>query len=118
MCEYVFFRAILQMAGTSCALNVFFIIHICSHWTGFIRHTVNKSSFSEQCYYVMAPHVIEMCLAANNFASLQLDDFDSVSEAGADPFRTQMATLGKRIVFVFLNAFSHLYKVVGLFIRP
>lgn len=58
---------------------------------GFIRHTVNKSSFSEQCYYVMAPHVIEMC---NNFASLQLDDFDSVSEAGADPFRTQMANLG------------------------
>lgn len=45
---------------------------------GFIRHTVNKSSFSEQCYYVMAPHILELC---GNLSSLQLEDFDSVSEA-------------------------------------
>lgn len=25
---------------------------------GLIRHTVNKTSFSEQCYYVLAEHVL------------------------------------------------------------
>ena len=45
---------------------------------GFIRHTVNKSSFSEQCYYVMSPHILELC---GNLSALNIEDnLDSVSE--------------------------------------
>lgn len=44
---------------------------------GYIRHTVNKITFSEQCYYVFG----NLC---GNFSSLSLEDVDSVSEADRD----------------------------------
>ena len=48
---------------------------------GFIRHTVNKSSFSEQCYYVMSPLILELC---GSLSALNLEDnLDSVSERAA-----------------------------------
>lgn len=40
---------------------------------GLIRHTVNKLSFSEQCYYTVA----DVC---GDIASLNLDDVDSISD--------------------------------------
>uniref|UniRef100_A0A5K3EIK1 DEP domain-containing protein n=1 Tax=Mesocestoides corti TaxID=53468 RepID=A0A5K3EIK1_MESCO len=43
---------------------------------GLIRHTVNKSTFSEQCYYVFGD-------ITGNFSSLSLEEVDSVSEIGA-----------------------------------
>ena len=48
---------------------------------GFIRHTVNKSSFSEQCYYVMSPLILELC--GSLFALNIEDNLDSVSERAA-----------------------------------
>ena len=48
---------------------------------GFIRHTVNKSSFSEQCYYVMSPLILELC---GSLSALNIEDnLDSVSERAA-----------------------------------
>ncbi|GAB1602178.1 polarity dishevelled homolog DVL-3-like isoform X6 [Argonauta hians] len=44
---------------------------------GYIRHTVNKITFSEQCYYVFGN-------LSGNFSSLSLEDVDSVSEADRD----------------------------------
>ncbi|GFS19098.1 segment polarity protein dishevelled-like protein DVL-3, partial [Elysia marginata] len=44
---------------------------------GYIRHTVNKLTFSEQCYYVFGDYY-------GDLASLNLDDVDSVSEADRD----------------------------------
>ncbi|VUZ55016.1 unnamed protein product [Hymenolepis diminuta] len=43
---------------------------------GLIRHTVNKSTFSEQCYYVFGD-------ITGNFSALSLEEVDSVSEIGA-----------------------------------
>lgn len=43
---------------------------------GLIRHTVNKTSFSEQCYYVLAEHVLAAgthCLALALALALALD---------------------------------------------
>ncbi|CAL8092199.1 unnamed protein product [Calicophoron daubneyi] len=42
---------------------------------GYIRHTVNKNTFSEQCYYVFGD-------IANALSHLTFDDVDSVSEVG------------------------------------
>ncbi|KAL4220949.1 Segment polarity protein dishevelled DVL-3 [Mactra antiquata] len=44
---------------------------------GFIRHTVNKITFSEQCYYVFGD-------LSGDFSTLSLEDVDSVSEADRD----------------------------------
>lgn len=44
---------------------------------GFIRHTVNKITFSEQCYYVFGD-------LSGDFSGLSLEDVDSVSEADRD----------------------------------
>ncbi|KAL7060218.1 hypothetical protein AAHC03_09452 [Spirometra sp. Aus1] len=44
---------------------------------GYIQHTVNKSTFSEQCYYVFTD------MNSTTFPSLNLEDLDSVSEIGA-----------------------------------
>ncbi|KAL3861791.1 hypothetical protein ACJMK2_007812 [Sinanodonta woodiana] len=44
---------------------------------GFIRHTVNKITFSEQCYYVFGD-------LSGDFTGLSLEDVDSVSEADRD----------------------------------
>lgn len=44
---------------------------------GYIRHTVNKITFSEQCYYVFG----DLC---SNMASLKMNDDDSVSEVDRD----------------------------------
>ncbi|CDS37010.1 segment polarity protein dishevelled [Echinococcus multilocularis] len=43
---------------------------------GLIRHTVNKSTFSEQCYYVFGD-------ITGSFSALSLEEVDSVSEIGA-----------------------------------
>nr|CDS32623.2 segment polarity protein dishevelled [Hymenolepis microstoma] len=43
---------------------------------GLIRHTVNKSTFSEQCYYVFGD-------ITGDFSALSLEEVDSVSEIGA-----------------------------------
>ncbi|XP_074654038.1 segment polarity protein dishevelled homolog DVL-3-like isoform X2 [Tubulanus polymorphus] len=43
----------------------------------YIRHTVNKITFSEQCYYVFGD-------LAGTLSTLSLDDVDSVSEADRD----------------------------------
>ncbi|XP_076365348.1 segment polarity protein dishevelled homolog DVL-3-like isoform X1 [Tachypleus tridentatus] len=45
--------------------------------TGYIRHTVNKITFSEQCYYVFGT----LC---SNMAGLKISGDDSVSEADRD----------------------------------
>lgn len=57
---------------------------------GLIRHTVNKLSFSEQCYYTVA----DLCGGSGgDVSSLHLDDGDSVSEA--DPMEMRVYdTLG------------------------
>ncbi|XP_064643211.1 segment polarity protein dishevelled homolog DVL-3-like isoform X4 [Lineus longissimus] len=48
---------------------------------GFIRHTVNKITFSEQCYYVFG----DLCGSKYpDMSSLSLEDVDSVSEADRD----------------------------------
>ncbi|VDH99789.1 segment polarity protein dishevelled [Mytilus galloprovincialis] len=44
---------------------------------GYIRHTVNKITFSEQCYYVFGD-------IYGNLSALSLEDVDSVSEADRD----------------------------------
>uniref|UniRef100_A0A0B6ZCZ3 Uncharacterized protein n=1 Tax=Arion vulgaris TaxID=1028688 RepID=A0A0B6ZCZ3_9EUPU len=44
---------------------------------GYIRHTVNKLTFSEQCYYIFGDYY-------GDLASLNLEDVDSVSEADRD----------------------------------
>ncbi|KAK3105377.1 hypothetical protein FSP39_023754 [Pinctada imbricata] len=44
---------------------------------GYIRHTVNKITFSEQCYYVFGD-------LYGNLSALSLEDVDSVSEADRD----------------------------------
>ncbi|XP_013397884.1 segment polarity protein dishevelled homolog DVL-3 isoform X2 [Lingula anatina] len=44
---------------------------------GFIRHTVNKITFSEQCYYIFGD-------LSGNMSLLSLDDVDSVSEVDRD----------------------------------
>ncbi|XP_037075386.1 segment polarity protein dishevelled homolog DVL-3-like [Pollicipes pollicipes] len=44
---------------------------------GFIRHTVNKNTFSEQCYYVFG----DLC---NSFSAMKLADEDGLSEADRD----------------------------------
>ncbi|XP_060080518.1 segment polarity protein dishevelled homolog DVL-3-like isoform X3 [Ylistrum balloti] len=44
---------------------------------GYIRHTVNKITFSEQCYYVFGD-------LYGNLSTLSLEDVDSVSEADRD----------------------------------
>nr|CAH8829549.1 unnamed protein product [Trichobilharzia regenti] len=44
---------------------------------GYIRHTVNKSTFSEQCYYTFGD-------IATTLSHLNLDEVDSVSEIGAN----------------------------------
>ncbi|XP_022338000.1 segment polarity protein dishevelled homolog DVL-3-like isoform X3 [Crassostrea virginica] len=44
---------------------------------GFIRHTVNKITFSEQCYYIFGD-------IYGNLSALSLEDVDSVSEADRD----------------------------------
>ena len=64
---------------------------------GFIRHTVNKSSFSEQCYYVMSPHILELC---GNLSALNIEDnLDSVSErAAAAVASTATATTAGNVV--------------------
>ena len=57
---------------------------------GYIRHTVNKSSFSEQCYYVMSPLILELC---GNLSALNIDDnLDSVSERAAAVVASTAAT--------------------------
>ncbi|THD23261.1 Segment polarity protein dishevelled [Fasciola hepatica] len=45
---------------------------------GYIRHTVNKTTFSEQCYYVFRD-------LAGHLSCLSLEEVDSVSEVGAHP---------------------------------
>ncbi|CAH8486853.1 unnamed protein product [Heterobilharzia americana] len=58
---------------------------------GYIRHTVNKSTFSEQCYYTFGD-------IATALSHLNLDEVDSVSEigthsashTGAHPMMSQM----------------------------
>ncbi|CAL8082647.1 unnamed protein product [Calicophoron daubneyi] len=45
---------------------------------GFIRHTVNKATFSEQCYYVFRD-------LTGHMSCLSLEEVDSVSEVGALP---------------------------------
>ncbi|XP_046562527.1 segment polarity protein dishevelled homolog DVL-3-like isoform X6 [Haliotis rubra] len=49
---------------------------------GYIRHTVNKLTFSEQCYYVFG----DLCGPPQypDLTSLSLEDVDSVSEADRD----------------------------------
>ncbi|KER21155.1 hypothetical protein T265_15158 [Opisthorchis viverrini] len=49
--------------------------------SGYIRHTVNKTKFSEQCYYVF-PTI------AGHMSCLSLEEVDSVSEVGALPAPT------------------------------
>ncbi|KAA3673081.1 segment polarity protein dishevelled, partial [Paragonimus westermani] len=46
--------------------------------SGYIRHTVNKTTFSEQCYYVFRD-------VAGHMSCLSLEEVDSVSEVGAIP---------------------------------
>ncbi|KAF6779709.1 hypothetical protein AHF37_00841 [Paragonimus kellicotti] len=46
--------------------------------SGYIRHTVNKTTFSEQCYYVFRD-------VAGRMSCLSLEEVDSVSEVGAIP---------------------------------
>lgn len=50
---------------------------------GYIRHTVNKITFSEQCYYVFG-NLCGSVQALPDFSSLSLEDVDSVSEADRD----------------------------------
>ncbi|RUS90214.1 hypothetical protein EGW08_001995 [Elysia chlorotica] len=50
---------------------------------GYIRHTVNKLTFSEQCYYVFGDYYGGPPIYPD-LASLNLDDVDSVSEADRD----------------------------------
>jgi segment polarity protein dishevelled len=54
---------------------------------GYIRHTVNKMSFSEQCYYTIAEICTDMC-------SLTLDDLDSLSEMDSRSESVVYDTLG------------------------
>uniref|UniRef100_A0AAU7EBI6 Dishevelled protein n=1 Tax=Terebratalia transversa TaxID=34513 RepID=A0AAU7EBI6_TERTR len=44
---------------------------------GYIRHTVNKITFSEQCYYIFGDFCVDI-------SALSLEDVDSVSEADRD----------------------------------
>ncbi|KAK3793983.1 hypothetical protein RRG08_011514 [Elysia crispata] len=50
---------------------------------GYIRHTVNKLTFSEQCYYVFGDYYGGPPIYPD-LASLNLEDVDSVSEADRD----------------------------------
>ncbi|XP_045161727.1 segment polarity protein dishevelled homolog DVL-3-like isoform X3 [Mercenaria mercenaria] len=50
---------------------------------GFIRHTVNKITFSEQCYYVFGD-LSGGGMVYPDFSTLSLEDVDSVSEADRD----------------------------------
>ncbi|XP_052759646.1 segment polarity protein dishevelled homolog DVL-3-like isoform X2 [Mya arenaria] len=50
---------------------------------GFIRHTVNKITFSEQCYYVFGD-LSGGGMIYPDFSTLSLEDVDSVSEADRD----------------------------------
>ncbi|KAK3583848.1 hypothetical protein CHS0354_022893 [Potamilus streckersoni] len=50
---------------------------------GFIRHTVNKITFSEQCYYVFGD-LSGGGMPYPDFTGLSLEDVDSVSEADRD----------------------------------
>lgn len=50
---------------------------------GYIRHTVNKLTFSEQCYYIFGDYYGGPPIYPD-LASLNLDDVDSVSEADRD----------------------------------
>jgi len=54
---------------------------------GYIRHTVNKTSFSEQCYYTIA----DIC---SDLGSLTLDALDSVSDIDVQPESVVYDTLG------------------------
>lgn len=51
---------------------------------GYIRHTVNKITFSEQCYYVFGDLCSNMEIPFSDIAALKLNDDDSVSEADRD----------------------------------
>ncbi|BFZ23255.1 hypothetical protein BsWGS_26296 [Bradybaena similaris] len=50
---------------------------------GYIRHTVNKLTFSEQCYYIFGDYYGGPPIYPD-LASLNLEDVDSVSEADRD----------------------------------
>ncbi|XP_029470966.1 segment polarity protein dishevelled homolog DVL-3 isoform X4 [Rhinatrema bivittatum] len=48
---------------------------------GYIRHTVNKITFSEQCYYIFGDLCGSMCQWPADMASLSLNDHDGSSGA-------------------------------------
>ncbi|KAM3187978.1 hypothetical protein ACTXT7_001213 [Hymenolepis weldensis] len=52
---------------------------------GLIHHTVNKSTFSEQCYYVFGDitGIANPTSLKTDFSALSLEEVDSVSEIGA-----------------------------------
>jgi segment polarity protein dishevelled len=55
---------------------------------GYIQHTVNKLSFSEQCYYIFGTSV-----CTDNMTAMSLDDIDSVSSVGTNHDRDVLRPL-------------------------